>query len=157
MSTSGYCSRNRCTTSSGNPPLTDRVCTTRSCLRRPSATGPNTLLYPVQLTEQRDPLFQEHRAGGGQGDTLRSAVEQVRTQFAFQDLDLLGQSRLGDVQPLGRPPEMQFLRHHREVLQAPQIHPPTIAAASHRCPDTIGPLGEVAATIGGHPQPKEYQ
>jgi hypothetical protein len=49
------------------------------------------------------------------------ALEQAQAELAFEPLNLLGQRRLGDVQPCGRAAEMQFLGDGDEAAQQAQV------------------------------------
>ena len=49
--------------------------------------------------------------------------QKLYPQLIFQRLDLVAQRRLGDVQPLGSPAEVQFLGHGDKVSKMPQFHP----------------------------------
>lgn len=47
--------------------------------------------------------------GGGEPHGPGGPVEQLDAQIPLEQLDLLAERRLRDVQPLGGPPEVQFL------------------------------------------------
>ena len=76
----------------------------------------------VGLIHQRARVWQQCRATCGQGDGAAVAVEQADLQVAFERLDLLGQRRAGDMQPLGRATEVQLLGDGHEVAQLAQLH-----------------------------------
>ena len=48
--------------------------------------------------------------------------EKLHAQLLLQALDLRRERRLAHVQPLGRPGDVQFLRHNDEIVQRAQIH-----------------------------------
>lgn len=58
----------------------------------------------------------------GQLHPASTPGQQADPEFALQLPDLLRQWRLGDVQPFGRPPEVQFLGDRPEVAEVPQLH-----------------------------------
>lgn len=47
--------------------------------------------------------------GGGEPHGTGGAVEELEPEVSFEQSDLLAERRLGDVQPLGGPPEVQYL------------------------------------------------
>ncbi|WTA77490.1 hypothetical protein OG705_33725 [Streptomyces sp. NBC_00838] len=58
----------------------------------------------------------------------------------FQNFDLLRQSRLGNVQFLGRPTEMKDARKHQKVFQSPQFHVAHLTGTAHgKSPVVAGP------------------
>ena len=50
------------------------------------------------------------------------AFEERRADLRLQRLDLLGERRLGDVQPLGRARDMALVGHGDEVAEVAQFH-----------------------------------
>ena len=60
---------------------------------------------------------QEGHPGRGQGDRPGGAVDELHAELALELLDLPAQRRLGHVQPLGGPPEVQFLGDGDEAGQ----------------------------------------
>jgi len=71
-------------------------------------------------------MGQQRRTAGGEGDGPAVAVEEADLQVAFERLDLLGQRRTRDVQPLGRTTEVQLLGDGHEVAQLAQLHPASV-------------------------------
>jgi len=71
-------------------------------------------------------MRQQRRTAGGEGDGPAVAVEEADLQVAFERLDLLGQRRTRDVQPLGRSTEVQLLGDGHEVAQLAQLHPASV-------------------------------
>jgi len=71
-------------------------------------------------------VWQQSRTGGGQGDGTAVTVEQADLQVALERLDLLGQRRTRNVQPLGRATEIQLLGDGHEVAQLTQLHPTSV-------------------------------
>jgi hypothetical protein len=52
------------------------------------------------------------------------ADEQLGPKLTFEIADLLRERRSSEVDPLGGPPEMQFLGNGDEVGQLPEFHAP---------------------------------
>ncbi|OMC35157.1 hypothetical protein A5742_12730 [Mycolicibacterium fortuitum] len=77
----------------------------------------------VCLLDQIPRPGQQRGTGLGQRHRAPVAIEQLHLEIAFQRLDLLGQRRTGDTQPLCRAAEVQFLGDGDEVAQLPQLHP----------------------------------
>jgi hypothetical protein len=50
------------------------------------------------------------------------ALEELDAELDLELAHLLAHRRLGDVQPLGRAPEVKLLRHRDEVPQMPEFH-----------------------------------
>ena len=48
--------------------------------------------------------------------------EKLHAQLFLQALDLGGERRLAHIQALGRPGDIQLLRHNDEIVQRAQIH-----------------------------------
>ena len=82
----------------------------------------------VDRVEGRAGLPQQHRPGLGQGDRAAGAFQQLGPEPPFELPDRPGQRRLRDPEPLGRPPEVQFLRDGDEVSQLPRLHVPRYPA-----------------------------
>ncbi|GAA2344517.1 hypothetical protein GCM10010376_77030 [Streptomyces violaceusniger] len=61
------------------------------------------------LGQQPPGRLQQRPPRGGEPHGPGRTVEQPDPEVPLQQPDLLAQRRLGDVQPLGRPPEVQFL------------------------------------------------
>ena len=57
-----------------------------------------------------------------QFDAARQPIEQLKAQLGFQILNLGGQSRLGDVQPLRRAPIVFFFADRHEISEMPKFH-----------------------------------
>jgi hypothetical protein len=71
-------------------------------------------------------VWQQCRAAGSQRDGPAIAVEQADFQVAFERLDLLGERRTRDMQPLRRATEVQLFGDGHEVAQLPQLHPASL-------------------------------
>jgi len=61
-------------------------------------------------------------SGGAQLHAARQPIEQFEPQLGFKILNLRGQSRLGDIQPLRRAPLILFLADSHEISEMPQFH-----------------------------------
>ncbi len=61
----------------------------------------------------------KRRPGRGQHEPLPHPGEQLDPEIAFERRDLPAQRRLGQVQPHGRPPDVQLLGDHHERPQLP--------------------------------------
>jgi hypothetical protein len=64
-------------------------------------------------------VLQEDLARRGKHNLPLGPVEQLDTQLLFQPGHRRRQRRLHDVDPLGRPGEVQLAGHRNEVLQLP--------------------------------------
>lgn len=64
----------------------------------------------------------EQKALLGQTHAFAGALEQLDAQLAFQRVDLVADSRLGDGQVLSRPGEVQAVGHFHKALQLCGIH-----------------------------------
>ena len=87
------------------------------------ACGP--LQAPLRAGGEGDDLAgisQEKAAGRGQLDVPAVANEQRAPDARLERLDLLRQRRRGDMQTLGRAPEVQLLGDGDEVTQLAQFH-----------------------------------
>jgi hypothetical protein len=73
------------------------------------------------LRERAAPLGQQEAAGRRELHAPARALEQRHAEGALELPDLLAQPGLGDVQPLGRAPEVQLLGHGDEVAQVTQL------------------------------------
>ena len=62
------------------------------------------------------------RPGVGQVDPARGPVQQGDAELGLELADLLGQRRLGHVQPFGGPPEVPLLGDGHEVAQVAELH-----------------------------------
>jgi hypothetical protein len=90
---------------------------------------PETGREPAQLvglSYQCPRMGQQRRTGDGQRDGAAVTVEQANLQIAFERLDLLGQRRTRNVQPLGRAREIQLFGDGHEVAQLAQLHPASV-------------------------------
>lgn len=61
-------------------------------------------------------------AGSAEPDALGQTLQQRPAELLFEALDLLGQGRLGDEQPSGRPSEGAVVGDRHEVLQLAKVH-----------------------------------
>ena len=66
-------------------------------------------------------LGQETAPGGGQPDGAAGPLQELHVEDALQNLDLPRQGRLRHVQPGGRTPEMQLLRHGGEAPELAEV------------------------------------
>ena len=82
--------------------------------RRPRHPLPNR----VDRLQQRHGMLKQLPSGLGQRDVAAVALQQTRAKLTLQRLDLSAQPRLGEMQRLGGPTEMQVLgeRHERPKL-----------------------------------------
>jgi len=118
----------------------------RSALR----AGPlQPLLGVVDKRQNPAPVVQQRTSGFAQPHAAPVPHEQVGPQFPFQRDDLLGQSRSGDVHPLGGAPEVQLLGDRDEIAQLPQFHRPELTVY----PRWRGqyPMGHSIARSGEYP------
>lgn len=87
----------------------------------------------VDVGEDRARPFEVGPAGVGEVDAAGGAVEQLDAQLGLQLADLLGERRLGHVEPLGGATEVAFLGHRHEVSQMTQIHMSSILIGMDMC------------------------
>src|ERR687891_2497217 len=73
------------------------------------------LEHPARFPEEYGP-------GVGQGDAPLGAVQEPHSQLLLELANLLADRRLGDMQPLRGPAEMQLLRDRLEVPEVPKFH-----------------------------------
>lgn len=66
--------------------------------------------------------LQESNPGCGDLDSARGPPQQGDADLRLELLDLLGERRLGDVQPLGGPTEVTLLGDGHEVAQVADLH-----------------------------------
>jgi hypothetical protein len=76
----------------------------------------------VGLVHQRSGLGQQRRAGHSEGDRAAVAVEKAHFEVTLEGLDLLGERRARDVQPVGGTAEVQLVGDDNEVAQLAQLH-----------------------------------
>src|SRR5699024_12144409 len=72
--------------------------------------------------------FDQGGAGGGEFDAAGAADEQFSLEALLQFLDDPAQRRLGDAEPVGGAPEVEFLRYREEGPRLFNLHaktPPT--------------------------------
>jgi hypothetical protein len=65
--------------------------------------------------------IQQGAPGGGEGDRPWWPIEKLESKLAFEPGDLLAQRGLRDVEPFGRPGEMQFVGEREEGSQQPKV------------------------------------
>ncbi|CAK7279952.1 conserved hypothetical protein [Streptomyces misionensis JCM 4497] len=85
---------------------------------------------PFGRREHGARLRQQPFPGRRQPHPARRAVEQLGAQFPFQPPYLLAHRGLHDVQPVGRPPEVQLLGDRDEITELPQFHGPTVVGGA---------------------------
>ncbi|MNH04133.1 hypothetical protein D3C79_634120 [compost metagenome] len=78
-------------------------------------------LEALAVLDQGAGLGEQLGTDGGQLGAVTAPVEQGGTERQLQPLDLLGQRRLGDEQPVGGLPVVGRLGQHHECLQLPQV------------------------------------
>src|SRR4029077_11312034 len=76
----------------------------------------------AHLLKNAPPIFEEEPARGAQLDAARQPVEQLEPQLGFQILNLRGQSRLSDMQPLRLTPVVFLFADGHEISEMPQFH-----------------------------------
>jgi len=81
----------------------------------------NRLHGALGLLQQLLAIAEECDPGGGQFDPPASAGQERHSELRLEPPDLLAERRLGDVQPLGGAPEVEFLGDGHEVPHEPQI------------------------------------
>ena len=69
---------------------------------------------------------QKRRTGGGKTHRTAIAVEQADLRVAFERLDLVGERRPGDAQPLCRATEVQLPCDRDEVAHLAQLYPASV-------------------------------
>ncbi|MNF93204.1 hypothetical protein D3C84_758720 [compost metagenome] len=74
------------------------------------------------MFEHQRRLFLEHLSGRRQLDPVMTTFEQRRTQFLFQQTNLLAQRRLANVQTRGSPAKVQLFSKGHEIPQQSQVH-----------------------------------
>jgi hypothetical protein len=81
-------------------------------------------LHPqlVSMRQQVSSLWKQCRTRRGQHDSPAVAIEESDFEVTLQSLDLLGERRTGDVQPVSGPAEVQLLGDGDEVAQLAQLH-----------------------------------
>jgi hypothetical protein len=67
-----------------------------------------------------DPIEQAP-SGGGEGNGPWRPIEELESNLAFEPGDLLAQRGLRDVEPFGRPGEVQLVREREERGQQPKV------------------------------------
>src|ERR1700741_2228054 len=85
-------------------------------------------LHPqlVGVRQQVSRLGKECRTRWRQHNSSAITIEESDFEVALQSLDLLGERRTGDVQPVGGPAEVQLLGDSDEVAQLAQLHWPIV-------------------------------
>jgi len=82
--------------------------------------GPDRPAHRLFRSGENPPgLGEEGRPRRGDFHPALGAVQQADADFLLQMADLLAERGLGDVQPLRRPPEMEFLGHGNKINQMP--------------------------------------
>ncbi len=74
------------------------------------------------LRQQRLRLLLQQPAGVGEPHTAAVALEQLHPELGLEPADLLAQRRLGDVQALRGPTEVELVGNRGEVAQMAQLH-----------------------------------
>ena len=75
----------------------------------------------IPTVEQRPGDVQQCPPGRGEGDVAPVAGEQLRPQRRLQAPYLLAERRLGNMQPLRGPGEIQLFRHGDEITQVTEV------------------------------------
>ena len=75
-----------------------------------------------KLGEDGADVFKEGGTRSGERHTAVAALKQSGADFVFKRLDLGGQRRLRDVQPLGRAREAALFCNGDKVPELPQFH-----------------------------------
>jgi hypothetical protein len=75
----------------------------------------------VGVAEQQRPALEQVRAGLGESEFVRGAVQQLHAELLLEQAHLPAERRLRHVQPLRRPGEVPLLRNREEVLQPSQL------------------------------------
>ncbi len=78
-------------------------------------------LESLAVFDQGVGLGKQLGAERGQLGAVPAPVEQGAAKGLFQPLDLLGEGRLGDEEPVGGLPVVGSLCQHHESLQLPQV------------------------------------
>src|SRR2546421_340410 len=94
----------------------------------PSSPAPNPASGPARLRnralEARDDLprlLREDQSCRGRRDGTTRSLEEPDAECRLQLLDRLRERRLGDVQALRRPAEVQLLAHREEVAEVANL------------------------------------
>ncbi len=85
---------------------------------------------PVEIFQNARGPRPENLSCGRQADAAVCAFDKLNSQFGFELLDLMAESRLGDIQQKGGFGEMELLRKHAEVAEVPYFHLGQIIAAT---------------------------
>jgi hypothetical protein len=93
----------------------------------------------VGLGEHLADLAEEGAPGGGELDAARAAHEQLGAHLLLEVADLPAERRLGDVQPRGRPPEVQLLGDGHEVAEVAELHAGPASGRGHADAGPITP------------------
>ena len=80
----------------------------------------------IHLLKNAPRIFEEQLAGCTQFYATRQALEQLKSDFAFQILNLTGKRGLRHVQPLGGAPVVLFLADCHEVSEVPEFDTDTL-------------------------------
>lgn len=75
---------------------------------------------PVHVCQENFGFGVQSPARSGECDTATCAVQQIRVEFAFEDLDLLRQRRLGNSATFSGSAEMEFLCDSEKVVDQPK-------------------------------------
>jgi hypothetical protein len=105
----------------------------------------------VDRVEGRPALAQQHRPGGSQRDGAAGAFQQRHPEPPFELPDRARQRRLGDPEPLRRPPEVQLLGDGDEVAQLPRLHPVTVREEARAAENRWCELGRYPGGIAADP------
>ncbi len=102
----------------------------REVSHRAGRDAPRVVSGLVDVGEDRACPLEVGPAGLGEVDAAGGAVEQLDAELGFQLADLLGERRLGHVEPLGGATEVTLLGHRHEVPKVAQIHMWSISIGS---------------------------
>jgi hypothetical protein len=76
----------------------------------------------INVPKDATGICQKQFAGCTQFHAARQPIEKFERQFGFQILNLGGQSRLSDIQPLRSAPVVFLFANGYEISEMPQFH-----------------------------------
>jgi len=81
-----------------------------------------TTLRLVDVLQDASRIVQEQSPSRAESDASGQSVEQEKPQLSLQVLDLPGEGRLDDMEPIGRSSEVLLFPNGDEIAQMPEFH-----------------------------------